>query len=44
MKKLYSLIGASFIVASSFSQNDVMVSATDNWVAYVNVFDLPANG
>lgn len=44
MKKLYSLLGATCIVASSFSQNDVMVSATDNWIAYVNVFELPANG
>ena len=44
MKKLYSLLGATCIVASSFSQNDVMVSATDNWIAYVNVFETPANG
>lgn len=44
MKKIYTLIGAVLISASSFAQNDVPASASDNWIAFMNVSDLPSDG
>jgi hypothetical protein len=44
MKKFYTLIGAVVLSATSFAQNDVTASASDNWIAYMNVSDLPQNG
>lgn len=39
-------LASLLLVASShlFAQNDVESSAADNWIAYMNVFDLPQDG
>lgn len=44
MKKIYTLIAAVLISTSMFAQNDVEASASDNWIAFMNVSDLPAAG
>ena len=42
------IITSFFVVAAaatySFGQNNISANASDNWIAYMNVFDLPANG
>ncbi len=44
MKKFYTLIAAVLFSASTFAQNDVPASASDNWIAFMNVSDLPSDG
>lgn len=39
MTKLFTLCAGALISASSFAQNDVPFDATDNWIAYMNIFD-----
>ena len=48
MKKLYFLFSSTIIlffgaVLNLNAQNNVVVSASDNWVGYMNVFDLAGN-
>ena len=40
MKNLYTLLGASLLSVTLFAQNSITVNASDNWITYVNVFDL----
>ncbi|MFT6244231.1 MAG: hypothetical protein ACJA0U_003344 [Salibacteraceae bacterium] len=45
MKRIITLVSLVFIGASqSFAQNDIESFAADNWIAYMNVFDLPGAG
>ncbi|MDG1427947.1 MAG: T9SS type A sorting domain-containing protein [Crocinitomicaceae bacterium] len=45
MKRIITLVSLILIGTSqSFAQNDVESSAADNWIAYMNIFDLPADG
>jgi hypothetical protein len=45
MKKIITLFSLSTLIFShSFAQNNVSFLASDNWIAYMNVFDLAANG
>ncbi|MEJ6582521.1 MAG: T9SS type A sorting domain-containing protein [Crocinitomicaceae bacterium] len=45
MKRIITLVSLVFIGTSqSFSQNDVESFAADNWIAYLNVFELPSAG
>ncbi|MDB3906256.1 T9SS type A sorting domain-containing protein [Crocinitomicaceae bacterium] len=44
MKKFYTLVGAVLLSTSMFAQNDIEASASDNWIAFMNVTDLPADG
>jgi len=45
MKKIITLVSLLIVTTSqSFAQNDVESFAADNWIAYMNVFDLPQNG
>lgn len=39
MTKLFTLCVGALISVSSFAQNDVAFDATDNWIAYMNVFN-----
>ena len=48
MKKLYFLFSSAIIlffgtVLNLNAQNNVVVSASDNWIGYMNVFDLAGN-
>lgn len=45
MKRIITLASVLVVATSqSFAQNNIESSASDNWVAYMNVFDLAANG
>jgi len=45
MKKIYTLVAAISLSCSvALAQNVVDCSASDGWVGYMNVFDLPADG
>jgi hypothetical protein len=44
MKSLFNLLLALSSFTTLFAQNNINFSATDNWVGYMNVFELPANG
>ncbi len=45
MKKIItSFIVAATALTFSFGQNTISANPTDNWIAYMNVFDLPAAG
>lgn len=39
MTKLFTLCAGALISASSFAQNDVPFNASENWVAYMNIFN-----
>lgn len=43
MKNFYFLVGALLTSFSTLSQNVVEVNASDNWVGYMNVFELGGN-
>ena len=45
MKKTITILTfCLFTFSTLFAQNDVVFSATDNWTAFMNVTDLPADG
>ena len=44
MKKIYTILSILLLTSSAFAQNDVEVSASDSWIAYMTVFETPANG
>jgi hypothetical protein len=45
MKRIITLVSLIVLGTSqSFAQNDVESFAGDNWIAYMNIFDLQANG
>jgi len=44
MKSFFSLLLALSGCSALIAQNNISVSASDNWIGYMNVFELPANG
>ena len=40
MKNLYTLLGACLLSMTLSAQNDITVDANDNWISYVNVYEL----
>jgi hypothetical protein len=44
MKSIYASIMLLFSSLTLFAQNNINFSVSDNWIGYMNVFQLPANG
>ena len=44
MRKIYTFLSLTLISFGINAQNNIQISATDNWVGYVNVFDMPQDG
>ena len=44
MKHLFNFLLVLTSITSLFAQNNINFSASGNWVGYMNVFELPANG
>jgi len=44
MKTISTLLTAAVLSTAAYAQNTVDFNAGDNWVGYMNVFELPANG
>ncbi|MCB9351692.1 MAG: hypothetical protein H6573_29975 [Lewinellaceae bacterium] len=45
MKIIFTSFLAFVLTASAvFAQNNVVFNASDNWIGYMNVFQLPSNG
>lgn len=44
MKTIVTLLTFTLATTFTFSQNDVNLSASENWIGYMNVFNLPSDG